>query len=219
MTQSAFVLRKKCQSNLNHADGTNHSQDQSKMTMGKTAQGLAASSQRYTVVPRTLCFILSPEGDDVLLLKGAPTKRIWPNRYNGVGGHLEPGEDVYTAAVREVREETGLSVREVRLRGVINIPVKDRQGIMVFVFTARAESRQVMPSEEGTLQWVSRDRLLSLDLVEDLPALLPRALDAPPDAPPFFGLYTYDKADRLVIQWATPESRAQMNATTYRGFC
>jgi len=215
MTQSAFVLRKKCQSNLNHADGTNHSQDQRKMTMGKTAQGLAASSQRYTVVPRTLCFILSPEGDDVLLLKGAPTKRIWPNRYNGVGGHLEPGEDVYAAAVREVREETGLSVREVRLRGVINIPVKDRQGIMVFVFTARAESRQVMPSEEGTLQWVSRDRLLSLELVEDLPALLPRALDAPPDAPPFSGLYTYDKVDRLVIQWATPESRAQINATTY----
>ena len=106
-------------------------------------------------------------------------------------------------------------MREVRLRGVINIPVKDRQGIMVFVFTARAESRQVTPSEEGTLQWVSRDRLLSLDLVEDLPALLPRALDAPPDAPPFFGLYTYDKADRLVIQWATPESRAQINAATY----
>lgn len=183
--------------------------------MGKEEQGLKASSGHYTVVPRTLCFILSPEGDDVLLLKGAPTKRIWPNRYNGVGGHMEPGEDVYAAAVREVREETGLSVREVRLRGVINIPVKDRQGIMVFVFTARAESRQVTPSEEGTLQWVSRDRLLSLELVEDLPALLPRALDAPPDAPPFFGLYTYDKADRLVIQWATPESRAQINAATY----
>ena len=169
--------------------------------MGKDEQGLGTSSQRYTVVPRTLCFILSPEGDDVLLLKGAPTKRIWPNQYNGVGGHMEPGEDVYTAAVREVREETGLSVRDVRLRGVINIPVKEGQGIMVFVFSARAESRRVIPSDEGRLEWVTRDRVLSLDLVEDLPALIPRALDASPDAPPFFGLYTYDGADRLVIQW------------------
>jgi 8-oxo-dGTP diphosphatase len=172
--------------------------------MGITEQGLDAASQPqpYTVVPRTLCFILSPEGDDVLLIKGAPTKRIWPNRYNGVGGHVEPGEDVYAAAVREAWEETGLSVRNVRLRGVLNIPVKHRQGIMLFVFSARASSRQVMPSDEGTLEWVSRDQLLSLELVEDLPALIPRTLDAPPDALPFSGLYTYDEAGRLVIQWS-----------------
>lgn len=172
--------------------------------MGKDKQGLDASSERYTVVPRTLCFILSPGGDDVLLLKGAPTKRIWPNQYNGIGGHMEPGEDVYTAAVREVREETGLAVWDVRLRGVINIPVEDRRGIVVFVFAARAESRRITPSKEGALEWISRAQLLSLDLVEDLPALIPRALDAPPGAPPFFGLYTYDRADRLVMQWAIP---------------
>jgi 8-oxo-dGTP diphosphatase len=174
--------------------------------MGKEEQGLAASSQRYTVVPRTLCFILSPQGDDVLLLRGAPTKRIWPNKYNGVGGHVEPGEDVYTAAVREVREETGLSVQDIRLRSVINIPVEERQGIVVFVFIARAKSRQVIASDEGTLEWVPRDRLLSLDLVEDLPALIPRVLDAPADAPLFFGLYSYDETDRLVIRWTGSET-------------
>ena len=170
--------------------------------MGKDEQGLEASSHRYTVVPRTLCFILSPEGNDVLLLKGAPTKRIWPNRYNGIGGHVEPDEDVYAAATREVHEEAGLSVQNLRLRGVINIPVEERQGIMVFVFVARAASCQVRPSDEGSLEWVPRDQVLSMDLVEDLPALIPRTLDSPPDAPPFFGLYTYDDADRLVMQWA-----------------
>ena len=170
--------------------------------MGKDEQGLAASPQRYTVVPRTLCFILSPEGDEVLLLKGAPTKRIWPDQYNGVGGHVEPGEDVYAAALREVREETGLSLRDVRLRGVINVPVQEGQGIMVFVFAARAESRGFRPSDEGALEWVPRGQVLSLNVVKDLPALIPRTLDAPPDAPPFSGLYTYDEADRLVMHWA-----------------
>lgn len=172
--------------------------------MGKDEQGLGAFSKRYAVIPRTLCFILSPEGDEVLLIKGAPTKRIWPNRYNGIGGHVEPGEDVYHAALREVREETGLAVQNLRLRGIINIPVKDRQGIVVFVFAAQAENRAVIASEEGAPEWVPRARLLSLDLVEDLPALIPRALDAPPGAPLFYGLYSYDQADRLVMQWAAP---------------
>lgn len=171
--------------------------------MGKDEQGLGASAGRYCVVPRTLCFILSPEGDAVLLLRGAPTKRVWPNKYNGVGGHVEPGEDVYSAAVREVGEETGLAVREVRLRGVINIPLEANRGIVVFVFAARTESRRVRPSGEGTLEWVPRERLPSLDLVEDLPALIPRVLDAPPEALPFFGLYTYDEGGRLVIRWAS----------------
>ena len=172
--------------------------------MGQDEQGLGASSRRYAVVPRTLCFILSPDGRDLLLPKGAPTKRIWPNLYNGVGGHVEPGEDVHTAAAREVREETGLNVRELDLRGVINIPLEEKQGVMVFVFTARATSRRITSSEEGKLEWVPRAQVPSLELVKDLPALIPRALDAPPDAPLFYGLYTYDQEDRLVIQWAAP---------------
>lgn len=152
----------------------------------------------YQVVPRTLCFITY--GDDVLLLRGAPDKRIWPNKYNGVGGHVEPDEDVYSAALREVREETGLEARDLRLRGAINIPVDadNNTGILVFVFTAAAAARDVQPSAEGTLEWIPRDRLLELELVEDLPTLLPRVLSMDANDPPFFAHYRYDKQDRLV---------------------
>lgn len=174
--------------------------------MGREDQGVADLRGRYLVIPRTLCFITY--GDDVLLLRGAPNKRIWPNRYNGIGGHVGPEEDVYTSALREIREETGLEVTDLRLRGVVNVcPSPGRVGVFLFVFTARALGREVRSSAEGTPEWVSRDRIGELDLVEDLPILLPRVLEMEPDASPFFAHYTYDEDDRLVVRFRPPGGR------------
>ncbi len=167
--------------------------------MGRADQGTTQLAGRYVVVPRTLCFITY--GDEVLLLRGAPDKRLWPNRYNGIGGHVERGEDVRSAALREIREEAGVEVTDLRLRGIVNVaPDATGPGVMIFVFTARALSRQVRPSSEGTPVWVRRDGWSDLELVEDLPVLLPRVLGMGPDDPPFFGHYTYDENDQLVVR-------------------
>lgn len=64
------------------------------------------SEHRYTLIPRTLVFLT--RSASVLLLEGAPDKRLWANQYNGVGGHVERGKDVLNAAHRELLEETGL---------------------------------------------------------------------------------------------------------------
>ena len=170
--------------------------------MPKSDQGidLSLKRQRYTVIPRTLVFITRT--DSVLLLRGSPHKRLWANKYNGIGGHVERDEDIYAAALREVREETGLEVENLRLVGLINIDGDQPTGILLFVFTAEARSGEPLPSDEGTPEWIARDQLAQIDLVEDLPTILPRALDLPPHAPPFFAHYHYNEQDELIIRFA-----------------
>lgn len=171
--------------------------------MGREDQGVAPGRTRYQVIPRTLSFVT--HGGTVLLLLGGPKKRLWAGRYNGLGGHVEPGEDIYTSASREVKEEAGLDVRDVRLRCVVHADAGDPTvGILFFVFTAIAESRHVQPSEEGGLEWWPIDALPSERLVEDLPVLLPRVLGMGPNDPPIFAAYHYDEENRLVIRFAEP---------------
>lgn len=169
--------------------------------MGREDQGLSVSRQRYQVTPRTLCFLR--HGDDVLLLKGAPHKRIWANRYNGLGGHIERGEDVMAAALREAREEAGLLPRELTLAAVVHVDGGDPLlGVLFFVFTGRVEETTVRESAEGTLEWHPLANLPAAQMAPDLPVILPRLLSLPPAAPPLFLSYSYDESDRLVIrQW------------------
>ena len=152
--------------------------------------------QRYQAVPRTLIFVTSrnPESneEEVLLLKGAPTKRLWANHFNGLGGHVERDEDIQTAAEREWAEETGLplpTLEPLTLRGVVNIETGAESGVLVFVFRGRTDQRLPRPSPEGTPEWIPLDRLADYPLVDDLPHLLPRTLS---DTPIFFAHYAPD---------------------------
>jgi 8-oxo-dGTP diphosphatase len=163
--------------------------------MGAQEQGAQAVEGRWMTLPRTLCFV--ENGDSVLLMKRSPTRRVFPNRYNGLGGHIERDEDPLTSVRREVLEESGLAVRDVRLRAIYNIDSGANTGILLLVFTATSDTRDVTANVEGTLHWVPKTDVMTLDLVEDLPELLPRLFSMADDAPPWFVHVHYDAQDAI----------------------
>lgn len=168
--------------------------------MGANEQGANATTNRWLTIPRTLSFVLN--GDDVLLMKRAPHKRVFPNRYNGVGGHIERDEDPLTSAKREIKEETGLDVRDLDLCAVYNIDAGEATGIVLFVFTAVSDSREVVANDEGTLHWVPQSEIMQLDLVEDLPSILPRILARRAGDLPHFVHVSYDATDQIQMRFA-----------------
>ena len=113
--------------------------------MGRQAQG--ATEERYTLIPRVLVFPVDEKGR-VLLLKGASTKKIWANLWNGPGGHLEVGESVLEAARRELLEETGFSAGRMIHCAQIVVDSGSSPGIIFFVFKAKQLSGELRSSPE-----------------------------------------------------------------------
>lgn len=173
--------------------------------MGASEQGAELTDDRWVTMPRTLSFVMN--GDDLLLIKRAAHKRIFPNQYNGLGGHIERDEDPYSGALREIAEESGLQVHSLRLRSIHNIDAGGATGILLFVYTAISDSREARQDcPEGELEWIAKDRVFELDLVEDLPELLARVFAMENDQPPMNAHVSYDAADNIVLRFCEERS-------------
>ena len=92
------------------------------------------------------------------------------------GGHIEKGESIVDAVIREMKEETGLTIRNPKLRGVKQFPIENGRYI-VFLFQADEFEGEVISSEEGAMHWISKEDLSSVNTVKDLEELIQVILD------------------------------------------
>jgi 8-oxo-dGTP diphosphatase len=113
---------------------------------------------------------MSPDGTRVLLIyRQGRADDTHLGKYNGLGGKLEPGEDVVAGMCRELREEARIEVDEIRLCGTISWPGFGKGGEDWFGFVFRIDRWHGDPPEsnaEGTLSWVEVDRIMTLPLWE-----------------------------------------------------
>lgn len=114
----------------------------------------------------TLCLL--SRGDEILLQNRVKTD--WRG-YCFPGGHVEPGESVVDSVIREVKEETGLTVHAPKLCGIKQFPI-DGGRYLVFLFKADSFDGQLRSSEEGNVEWIHRCDLPVLNTVTDFMQML-----------------------------------------------
>ncbi len=147
----------------------------------------------YTPIVATLGYVLSPDRSKVLLVhRNARPDDQHLGKYNGLGGKMEPDEDVVACMRREIREEAGIECTGLRLRGTISWPGFGKRGEdwLGFVFLIdRYEGEPLGENPEGTLEWVAIERILELPLWDGDRHFLPLVFDADPRA--FHGVMPY----------------------------
>lgn len=153
----------------------------------------------YTPIAGTLGYILSPDRRKVLMVhRSARPDDAQLGKYNGLGGKMNPDEDVATCMIREIREESGLIVTEMRLKGTINWTNfgpkgEDWLGFIFLVTRFDGEPRE--RNEEGALSWIDIDQMAALPMWEGDRHFLPLVFDDDPR--PFHGHMPYDREKPL----------------------
>ncbi len=142
----------------------------------------------------TLCYI-EKEGKYLMLHRVKKYHDINAGKWIGVGGHVENGETPEECLLREVKEETGLTLTAYRLRGLVTFLSDVCEPELMCVFTADAFDGELIECDEGELAWVEKSDVLGLPTWEGDRVFLERLLSGNER---FFSIKLRYEGDRLV---------------------
>nr|WP_330407385.1 NUDIX domain-containing protein [Enterocloster lavalensis] len=141
----------------------------------------------------TLCYI-ERENAYLMLHRVSKEHDVNKDKWIGVGGHFEAGESPEECVLREVKEETGLTMLSWQFRGVITFSSEGWEDEYICLFTADRFSGELTACDEGVLEWVDREAVLKLNLWEG-DKIFFRLLN---EKRPFFSLKLSYRENRLV---------------------
>lgn len=126
-----------------------------------------------------LVYVTDPSRSRVLLVhRVSRTSDEQLGKYNGLGGKVEPGEDVVAAIRRELREEAAIDVVDLQLRGTVSWPGFNGRDVFGFVFLVTSFVGEIpAENEEGTLAWHDVATMMELPMWDGDRHFLPLVFD------------------------------------------
>lgn len=142
----------------------------------------------------TLCYI---ENNDCYLMLHRTKKKkdVNKDKWIGVGGHAEGNETPQECLLREVKEETGLSITSYKFRGLITFISDEYEAEMMCLFTADGYTGELITCDEGELEWVKKSEVPQLPTWEGDAQFLKLLLE---DEKRFFAMKLRYEGERLV---------------------
>jgi 8-oxo-dGTP diphosphatase len=114
----------------------------------------------------TLCYVKN-NGKTLMLHRVKKENDMHMGKWNGLGGKFEAGETPEECVIREVKEESGLTIENPRLRGTLTFPKFSKgEDWYAFVFTASEFEGELIDSSEGILEWIDDSEVLNLNTWE-----------------------------------------------------
>ena len=142
----------------------------------------------------TLIYLENDRGEYLMLHRVKKKNDINHDKWIGVGGGFEHGESPEECALRETREETGLTLTDCRFRGIVTFDCEGQETLYMHLFTASGWTGELTDCDEGELEWVPKEKVYDLPIWEG-DKIFFRLLE---QERPFFSLkLSYDRGDVL----------------------